>query len=655
MLYFLLFLFIINMNEGDFVKFLKWIVRITYFFMLFITIISIGVYVYAISLPKIDINNINNITIYDGNENVIFSGNGNKEWISLNKISPYLIDATISTEDKRFYNHSGFDFLRIIKSMYINITNRSLSQGASTITQQLARNLFSNFDKTWERKIKEAWYAFRLEITYSKDEILEGYLNTINYGNGVLGIENASLYYFNKSSSDLSLAEASMLAGIPKAPNAYSPLNDEITAKKRQGVILKNMVKNNVITKEEMDSTYNINLDYYGKKDKLNLSTLMYYKDAVMDELYSINTIPDSLINNGLKIYTTLDIDAQTNLENNINNNMDNDDLQVAGVMIKPNSGDIIALIGGKNYIKSEFNRATKAKRQVGSTMKPFLYYAALENGFTSSTTFLSEKTSFTFSNNDIYSPQNYGEIYPNDEISMATAISYSDNIYAVKTHLFLGRDNLVNVSKKVGIKEELSEIASLPLGTVEINMIDYLGGYATLANEGTTVKPHLIKKVSLYDDTILYEFNYEGKQVLNKSLVYILNELLTTTYDTNMINYNYPTCSSLVTKISNKYALKSGTTDTDAWTIGYNKDILIGIWNGYDNASFISLDAVKISKNIWVDTIENYFLNNKANWYNMPKDVVGVLVNPITGKLSNNNDKIKKILYYIKGTEPLE
>lgn len=636
-------------------KIIKHFVKISFCFMILITIVIIIMYVYALSLPKIDINNINNITIYDDKEEIVFSGNGNKEWISLEKISPYLINSTIYTEDKRFYIHPGFDFLRIIKSMYVNITNKNLSEGASTITQQLARNLFSNFDKTWERKLKEAWYAFRLEINYSKDEILEGYLNTINYGNGVLGIENASHYYFNKSAGDLTLAEASMLSGIPKSPNAYSPLNDEVTAKNRQKIILNNMVKNNIITKEESNNAYNEKLTYYGKKDKLNLSTLMYYKDAVMEELYNIKTIPDSLIESGLKVYTALSIESQTSLENNINKYMAEDNLQVAGVMIKPETGDIIALVGGKDYIKSEFNRAISSKRQVGSTMKPFLYYAALENGFTSSTTFSSEATTFTFSNNDTYSPQNSGSIYPNSEISMEAAISYSDNIYAVKTHLFLGTDTLVDMGKRVGIKEKLNSIASLPLGTIEINMVDYLGGYATLANEGNKINTHLIEKIEDYNGNILYEVNHESDNVLNKSLVFILNELLTSTYDTTMIDYNYPTCASLVAKISNKYALKSGTTDTDAWTIGYNKDILIGIWNGYDNASNIEINAVKISKNIWVDTIEDYFKNKEAHWYKMPDNVVGVLVNPITGKLSNENMSKKKILYYIKGTEPLE
>lgn len=635
-------------------KYFNYVLKFTYIFSLAITIIVIGMYIYAISLPKIDINSVNNVTIYDNSEEVIFSGNGNKEWISLEDISPYLIDATISTEDKRFYSHPGFDFIRIVKSVYVNLTTKNLSQGASTITQQLARNLFSNFDKTWKRKIKEAWYAFRLEINYTKDEILEGYLNTINYGNGVLGIENASYYYFNKSAKDLNLAEASMLAGIPKAPNAYSPLNNLETAKNRQAIILNNMVKNNKITKEESDDVYNVELEYIGKKQKLNLSTLMYYKDAVINELYSIDSIPESYINSGLKIYTALDIDAQTILEENMLKNMTVNDLQVSGIMMNPNNGDIIALIGGKDYVKSEYNRATQSKRQVGSTMKPFLYYAALENGFTASTSFISEATTFTFSNNNTYSPQNYGNVYPNYKISMAAAIAYSDNIYAVKTHLFLGEDMLVNLAKRVGIDEKLVEIPSLPLGTIEMNIIDYLGGYSAFANGGYKIEPHLIEKVADSDGNILYEYEHKKESVLNQSLVYILNDLMTGTYDLNMIDYNYPTCASLVNKISNKYALKTGTTDTDSWTIGYNKDLIVGIWNGFDDAREISMKVINISKNIWVDTMESYFKDNKPEWYEMPENVVGVLVNPIDGTLATKESKKKKILYFIKGTEPI-
>lgn len=636
-------------------KYINKIFNVVYISYLFVCIIAIIMYVYALSLPKIDINNINNVSIYDNNNELIFSGNGNKEWINLSNISNYLIDATLSTEDKRFYSHSGFDFIRIFKSIYVNLTTKNLSQGASTITQQLARNLFSNFDKTWERKIKEAWYAFRLEINYSKDEILEAYLNTINYGNGVLGIENASYYYFNKSAKDLNLAESSMLAGIPKAPNIYSPLNNLDTAEKRQEVILINMVKNNKISKSDMDEALGIELEFIGKKQKLNLSTLMYYKDAVINELYSISSIPNSFIKSGLKVYTAFDVDAQTNMENNMLKNIDVDNLQTAGVMMNPSNGEIIALMGGVDYVKSEYNRAIMSKRQVGSTMKPFLYYAALENGFTPSTSFLSEATTFTFSNNESYSPQNYGGVYANDEISMAAAIAYSDNIYAVKTHLFLGENMLVDIAKRVGIKEDLDEIASLPLGTIEMNIIDYIGGYAALANGGYRINPHLILRVEDSNGVILYEYKEERVRVLNESLVYILNEMMRGTYDLTMVDYSYPTCGSLVNKITNKYALKTGTTDTDSWTIGYNKDIIVGIWNGFDDASEISMDVINISKNIWVDTIEDYFSDKEAIWYSMPSNVVGVLVNPINGKIANNDGNKKKILYYLKGTEPIQ
>lgn len=635
-------------------KFLYKLVKVAFVFMIVMTIFFVGLYLYAVSLPKINIDNVNNISIYDKENDIIFSGNGNKEWISLNNISNYLIDATISTEDKRFYNHPGFDILRITKSMYVNVTTKNLSQGASTITQQLARNLFSNFDKTWRRKLKEAWYAFRIEIDYSKDEILEAYLNTINYGNGVLGIENASYYYFNKSAKDLSLAEASMLAGIPKAPNAYSPLNDSETAKKRQGIILNYMVKNKKISEKEAEDAYDIELKYIGKKQKLNLSTLMYYKDAVVNELNSIKSIPDSYINSGLKVYTSLDINAQTILENSMKNNINDDKLQVASIMMKPDNGAIIALIGGTDYLKTEYNRVLYSKRQVGSTMKPILYYAALENGFTASTNFLSQATTFTFSDNDTYTPQNYGAIYPNHDISMAAAIAYSDNIYAVKTHLFLGEEVLVNTAKRIGINETLEKIPSLPLGTEELNIIDYVGGYATFANGGYKIKPHLIEKVLDCNDNVLYEFKEEKEPVLNSSIVYILNDLMTGTYDLTMIDYNYPTCGSLVNKITNKYAIKTGTTDTDSWTIGYNKDILIGVWNGYDDAKTIEINAVKSSKNIWADAIEGYLKGKDTSWYDMPDNVVGVLVDPINGTLADNKTKKKKILYYIKGTEPI-
>ena len=605
---------------------------------------------------KIDIENSNSIYMYDQDNKSFYEGNnGTKKWVKLKNISKYLINSTIYSEDKNFYNHNGFDIPRIIKSTFINIKSNDLTQGASTITQQYARNLFLTFEKTWERKLKEAWYAFKLENQYTKNEILEGYLNTINYGNGILGIENASMYYFNKSSKDLTLAEASMLAGIPKSPNNYSPLNDEDAAKKRQKQILKAMVNNKIISQKTMDETLKVQLTYYGKSENINLSTIMYYQDAVIRELKSLKIVSDDTIRQeGLKIYTNLDINAQAILEDSIQKNLEGkDEMQTSAIIMNPKNGDVIALAGGKDYSKSQYNRAVQSKRQVGSTMKPILYYSALENGLTSATTFLSKPTTFTLDNGTSYSPSNYGNIYPNDKITMALAICYSDNIYAIKTHLFLGEETLINYAKKMGIVSKLEANASLPLGTNELTIIEFVNAYATLANSGYKVKQHLIKKVEDSNGDIIYEYKDDKEKVLNKSYTYILSELLSNTYDTSLKSYTSPTCASISPKLTKKYAVKSGTTDYDLWTVGYNPDVVIGVWTGYDDNRKLSNKEYKYAKNIWADTIENYLRDKKESWYEKPDNVVGVLTDVNTGKVATNDSKLKKILYYIKGTEP--
>lgn len=615
-------------------------------------------FIYAKVTPKLEIKSANSISLYDQNGNLFFQGAGNKEWISLDKISKNLINATLITEDKKFYKHDGFDYLRILKAVYTNITNRQKLQGASTITQQYAKNLFLDFSKTWKRKWSEMWYTIELEAHYDKDEILEGYLNTINYGHGMYGIENASKFYFDKSASDLTLGEASMLAGIPKSPSNYSPLVDFDTAKSRQLSILDNMQKNGIITEEEKDAAYNQELNLIGKNNLDKLNTEMYFHDAVLKELETIESIPKSYTKtNGLKIYTTLDPTAQANLENTIKENMPSEDtdLQTASVMVKPETGEVIALVGGRNYNTSEFNRATSSKRQVGSTMKPFLYYAALENGFTSSTSFTSEQTTFTFANNTTYSPKNYNDKYGHKPISMATAIAYSENVFAVKTHMFLGADALINVAKRAGITTKLDNVASLPLGTKELNMLEFAGAYCVFANEGYRVKTHFIKKIEDSNGNVLYKADETKNKVLDKSLTFILNNMLTATYDSDYIDYNYPTAISLASKLTHKYSLKSGTTDTDNWYMGYNKDILVSIWVGYDNNRTLAPSVYKYGQNIWYKAIESYEQDKPDSWYEIPENVTGVIVDPISGKPATNESPKKKLMYFIKGTEPKE
>lgn len=619
------------------------------FYLTTILLVLYGsLYVYAKFDNKISIKSANSFYMYDNN-NEIFNKEDN--WVSIKEISPNLINATISIEDKHFYNHVGFDYLRIMKAMTVNIKNMKNLEGASTITQQLAKNLFLDFDKTWERKIEEAWLTIKLESNFTKNEILEGYLNTINYG-GVFGIENASIYYFGKSAKDLNLAEASILAGIPKSPTYYSPITNYDNAKMRQKIILNAMVNNKFINESEKEKAISEKLNIVGKYEKNNSNTLMYYQDAVIKELNSIKSIPKSFIKTGgLKIYTNLDLNTQIDLENNIEKYLKNDqDLQVASVMVNPNDGKIIALIGGRNYKKSEFNRAIESKRQVGSTLKPFLYYSALENGFTASTTFNSSKTTFVFSNDEKYSPKNYGDIYANKDITMAAALAYSDNIYAVKTHLFLGENNLVNMLNRIGITSNLSPVPSLALGTSEINIIDMTSSYSVFANNGYKIKPHLIEKIVDMNGKVLYKFNEEKKLILNQSTTYIMNELLSNCYNNVFVDYNYPTCINIASKVSNKYAIKTGTTDTDHLIFGYNPEIVLGIWSGYDNNDDTYPEVSTNIKLAWIDTIENYFKKNKATWYKKPDNIVGVPVNPITGELNTNKNTI---LYYIKGTEP--
>ena len=636
---------------------MKIIKKIIKLFVVLITVLfitSISLYEYSKLSPKIEIKNANNIVLYDKDENVFFTGNGNNEWINLEDISQYLIDATIATEDKNFYNHFGFDIPRIFKAGWINLINGKTLQGASTISQQYVKNLFLDFDKTWERKWNELWLTLNIETHYSKDEILEGYLNTINYGHGMYGIENASKFYFGKSASDLSLAEASMLVGIPKSPSNYSPLINFDLAKKRQYNVLLNMVNNDYITKEEMDNAYNEELTIIGKKNNINLSTVMYFQDAVFKELESIENIPKSFLETGgLKIYTSFDMSAQEILEDKINSDLTNNELQVSAVMMDPNNGRIIALVGGKDYSTSQFNRATSSLRQVGSVMKPILYYSALENGFTSSTCFTSEETTFTFSNNQSYSPRNANEVYGNRPISLAAAIAYSDNIYAVKTLLFLGEENLVSMAKRLGINSKLNEVPSLALGTSEMNIIELTGAYSAFANQGYKVNPHLIIKIEDSEGNVIYEADEVKESILNPSLTFILNNLLTNTYDKSFIDYNYPTILGIAGKLSRKYAIKSGTTATDSWTVGYTPELVTSIWVGYDNSKNIETKDYMFTKNIFADTMEEYLKDKETTWYSLPSNVVGVLVDPISGLPVEDNSTNKKILYYLKGTEP--
>ncbi len=630
-----------------FLFFTKSTIFIIFVFLIIIT----GLYTYAYFSPKLELTNVGQMYIYDKNDNLIYQGSGTSEWARLEDISPYLIDAMISVEDKNFYKHKGFDYLRIAKAMFLNIKNKAIVQGASTISQQYIKNMYLDFDKTWSRKIEEAFLTLELEVHYDKDEILEGYLNTINFGAGNYGVMNASKYYFNKDVKDLTLEEAILLAGIPKSPTNYNPITHYDEAIKRAKKVATAMYNNKKIDQDTLDHLFTSQLEIYGKRDNNDLKMLMYYQDAVLNELENLKGIPQTLLDSSsLKIYTNLDLEAQTKLESSILENVTDQKLQVASVLIEPETGAVLALTGGMDYSESQFNRAIQSKRQVGSTMKPFLYYSALENGMTSGSTFFSEPTNFVFSNDKVYSPSNYNNIYGNQDITMAAALAYSDNIYAVKTHLFLGEETLVETAKRVGIEGELTPNPSLALGTSELNMLDFAHGYTTLANGGFETDNYFIRKVEDLDGNVLYTHKNKRKLVLNSNYVYILNEMLANTSNAKFLNYTTPTALSISNKMSRKYSLKTGTTNTDYWTVGYNEDALLMVWLGYDEDENINSDPSKWAKNIWVDTIEDYLQDKETDWYPTPPNVIGILEDPITGKQASNQNAA--VFYYVKGTE---
>lgn len=623
------------------------------FLFVFFNIIG---FLYAFITPKLDIRSANAFSVYDNKSKLVFQGNGNDSWVSLKDMNKNIINATISTEDKNFYEHFGFDYPRIAKALMVNISSGGIEQGASTITQQYAKNLFLDFEQSWNRKWKEMWLTYELEAHYSKDEILEGYLNTINYGHGMYGISNASKYYFNKDVKDLSLGEAAILAGIPNSPSNYSPIDNYELSKKRQKVVLTRMYNNGYISEKDMNNAFDSKLAFKNASFGKDLTSLIYYNDAVMNELNSLKSIPKSYLDTGnIKIYTDLDLDAQKALEEGISKNAVDGKTEVSKIMLNPKNGGVIALIGGINYGKSQFNRVLNSYRQPGSTVKPFLYYRAIENGFTPSSTFFSKETKFYFDNKKSYSPKNYGNIYANGEISLAAAIAYSDNIYAVKTHLFLGEDELYNTLRSAGISSSMEKSPSLALGTYEVNITELAGAYSALANGGKKVKPHLISRVLDNKGNVLYSYKEKKENpIFNSDATFIISELLTSTYDSNLVSYTYPTCYSMIPSITHKYAIKTGSTDTDSWVVGYTPEVVFASWAGYDDSSNISEKVISGNKSSWITSMEKYFDIKDASWYKTPNDVVGVLVNPVTGNVVSNESENKKVLYYLKGTEPI-
>ncbi len=589
------------------------------------------------------------------------SNSGQKRyWVGIKDISPDLVNATVSIEDKNFYEHHGFDYKRIAGAVLADIQAFAKVQGASTITQQYARNLFLEHDKTWKRKLMEAFYTIRLEMNYSKQDILEGYLNTIYYGNGAYGVEAASQYYYGKKASELTLAEASMLAGIPKGPSLYSPLTSMEKAKKRQAIILQSMVKNGYINEKSAQSAAVQTLTLVGEHTTQRVKVAPYFQDAVKNALKNQLHLDDRTIAlGGLKVFTTLNVKQQEAAEQQVSNNVaSSSEIQIGLVAMDPKTGAVKAMVGGRDYDKSPFNRAVQAIRQPGSTIKPLLYYAALEQGFTPSSTMRSEFTTFHFDDGGAdYTPHNFNNKYADDEITLAQALAVSDNIFAVKTHLFLGEEALIETAKKFGISTKMAEVPSLALGTSGVRVIEMANAYSLLANGGNRVDPTLITRVEDYNGHVIYEKEDVTKKVLDPAKAYVMTQMMTGVFDPKLNGYSKVTGSTIINDLTRPYAGKSGSTETDSWMIGYSPQLVTAVWAGYDMGKPIELVAEKTyAKNIWANFMEEALDGKPVKAFKQPKEgVVGVYVNPENGKLATKDCPVKRLTYFVAGTEPTE
>ncbi len=599
------------------------------------------------------------IEFYDSYGNLIHEiGNTNKNnWIELDKISPLMIDAILAIEDHTFYQHNGFNYQRIGKAIFENILSWDKAQGASTITQQYARNLYLTLDKTYKRKFQEAYYTIALESNFTKDQILEGYLNTIYFGHGMYGIENASEFYFGKSATELNLVEATTLSAVPKGPSYYSPINDFDANLNRSQLILNLMKKQNKITEKEYIQALNSEVKITGELNtKEKMIDAPYYMDVILQELAKLDM--EQNIYKTLKVYTTLDPKIQTIAEDAVGEHLaEYGELQSAVVVTKPITGDVLALVGGSDYEQSNYNRAIASTRHAGSTVKPILYYTALENDLRTNSTFKSEPTTFYVNGGlQSYSPTNYNDTYANSDITMPYALATSDNIYAVKTHLYLGEQKLSNSLKQFKITDEVTPLPSLALGAVETSLLNLTNSYNIFASNGKTVDPVFISKITTSGNEIVYENSNETRQILQKDTTFIINQMMTGMFDTRLNFGEVPvTGGSLNAKISRQYAGKSGSTDVDSWMVGYSPDFVVGVWSGYDENQFITKGESKVSKYIWADIIEQLHVDVPYRWFERPDNVFPLYVEPLYGNVLSRRTSTSQVYYFTGDNMPIK
>ncbi len=504
------------------------------------------------------------------------SGPVTQEQLKFAQIPPRLSQAFVAIEDRRFREHDGVDYQGIVRAVASNIESGRVVEGGSTITQQLARIIFLNQERTYWRKLRESRLAQKIEENATKNEILERYLNLVYLGSGAYGVADAAWVYFSKPVNQLTLAEMATIAGLAPAPTEYSPLVNKDAAKRRRNLVLQQMAESGFITPAEAKESIASPLEVKPSPHKATVQEASYFVDYIKTELPKYVT-PETLANGGLTIETTLNRPwqqaAEKVIQETVAENGQSDGFsQAAMVAIDPRNGEVKAMVGGIDYQKQKFNRATQAMRQPGSTFKGLLYTTAIAAGLSPYKSYLDAELTI-----DDYKPKNYGGKF-RGYVSMKDALTSSLNIVAIKILLDVGWNPVITLSKKMGIQSELKPTYSLALGSSEVNLLELTSAYGTLANKGVHQSSHGIRRITDQTGKIIYDAPGRPIQAIDKDTAAIMTWMLQGVVDSGTGN-----AASLADR---SVAGKTGTSDEsrDLWFIGYIPQMVTGVWLGNDD-----------------------------------------------------------------------
>jgi penicillin-binding protein 1A len=575
--------------------------------------------------------------------------------ISIKDVPEMVIKAFVASEDARFFHHQGLDIIGIFRAFFKNMIAGEIVQGGSTITQQVAKSLYLSPERTIIRKVKEAILAYKIDRYLTKSEILDLYLNHIYLGHGAYGIEAAAQIYFGKNTRDLSLAEVAMLAGLPKAPNRYSPYVSMERARQRQQYVLTRMAEDGYISEIQKERALKTRILLISTKPKEKVAP--YFTENVRRyilEKYG----SDALYKEGLEIYTTLNVEMQKAAtaaverglaEMETREKFEAGRLQGALICMDVRTGEIKAMVGGRDYKRSEFNRATQAKRRPGSSFKPFIYTAAFDKGLTPATIIIDSPVVFDdVSRGTTWKPQNFEQKFFGPT-TLRTALTYSRNVVTVKLLKEIGVGYAIDYAANMGLTSPLTRDLSLALGTSVVTLQDMIRGYSVLANQGKKAEPFFIKKIVDRNNHTLEEQMPAVEQVIDPRVAFLTTSVLQDVVQEGT--------GERVKAIGRPVAGKTGTTDDyrDAWFIGYTPSLIAGVWVGFDDERSMGRSGVGgvAAAPIWLYFMEKALAGQPVEVFPTPEGIVFTRINPRTGLLAGPFAKDAVFECFLEGTAP--